>query len=87
MYLAGVFGIDQDVIQIDHNKDIKLVSKDLVDIALKTGGCVEKTEEYYLILEVAVSGAEGRLLLVTFLDSHPMIGTSEIQLSKPLGLA
>ncbi len=87
MWLVRVFGIDQDVIQIHHNKDIKLFSKDLVDVALKTSGCVGKSEGHYLVLEVAVSGAEGRLPLVTFLESHPMIVTSEIQLGKLLGLA
>ncbi len=78
MCLAGVFGIDQDIIQIHHNKDIKLFSEDLVDVALKTGGCIRKTEGYYLVLKVAVSGAKGHLLLVTFSDCHPMISTSEI---------
>ncbi len=78
MWLARVFGIDQDVIQLHHNKDIKLFSKDLVDVALKTGGCVGKSKGHYLVLEVTVSGAEGRLPLVTFSDSHLMIGTSEI---------
>ncbi len=84
MWLVEVFGIDQDVIQIHYNEDIKLFSKDLVDVALKTSGCVKKTEGHYLVLEVAVSGAEDYLSLVTFSDSHPMIGTSEIQLGKLL---
>ncbi len=80
-----VFGTDQDIIQIHHNEDIKLFSEDFIDVVLETGGCVGKSEGHYLVLEVAVSGAEGRFLLVTFSDSHPMIGTSEIQLGKPFG--
>ncbi len=87
MWLTKVFGIDQNLIQIHYNKNIKLFSEDLINVALKTGGCVEKFEGHYLVLEVAVSGAEGRLPLVTFSDSHLMVGTSEIQLSKPLGPA
>ncbi len=78
MWLAGVFSIDQDIIQLHHNKEIKLFSKILVDVALKTGGCVGKSEGHYLVLEVAVSGVKGRLPLVTFSNSHLMIGTSEI---------
>ncbi len=31
-----------------------------------------------MVLKVAVSGAEGRLLLVAFSDPHLMIGTNEI---------
>ncbi len=55
-----------------------LFGKDLVDIALKIGGCIRKTKRHYLVLEVAVSSTEGLLLLVTFSDSHLIIGTSKI---------
>ncbi len=44
-------------------------------------------EGYYLILEVAVSSAKNRLLFVTFSNPYSMIGTSQIQLDKQLGLA
>ncbi len=53
---------------------------------MKTGGCVGKAERHYLVLEVAVSGAKGRLLFVTFSNPHLMIGTSQVQLGKSLGL-
>ncbi len=36
MWLARIFGINQNVILIYYNKDIKFLNKDLVDIALKT---------------------------------------------------
>ena len=75
MWLASIFGVDQDVIQIHHNEDIKLFSKDLIDVALEASWCVRKAEKYYLVLEVAISSAESRLPLVTFPDSHPMVGT------------
>ncbi len=47
-----------------------------VDVALQTDGCVGKAKEYYLVLEMTVSGVESRFLLVTFSESHPMIDTS-----------
>ena len=78
MWLAWILDVDQDVIQIHHNKDIKLFSKDLVDIALKASGCVGKTKGYYLILKVAVFGAKDYLLLVTFSDFHLMVGISQV---------
>ena len=87
MWLAKVFGIDQDIISICYNKDIKLLSKNLVDVALKIGGCVEKTKRHYLVLEVAISNVEGRLPFVTFSNSYLMVDIIEIQLSKPLSLA
>ncbi len=67
MGLSCIFSIDQDIVQVHYNKDIKLFSKDLVDVALKTGKYVKKAKEYYLVLEVAVSDTKGRLLLVTII--------------------
>ena len=87
MWLARIFDIDQNVISIYHNKDIKLLSKDLIDIASKTSWYIEKAKKHDLVLQVAVSGVKNNLLLIVFLDFLPMIGTSEIQLGKPLGLA
>lgn len=44
MWLAWVFGEDQDVIQIYHNKDIKLFGKDRIDVILKTSGYIQKAK-------------------------------------------
>ena len=87
MWLAEIFGIDQDVIQIYYNKDIKLFSKDPVNIALKTSQYIKKTKKHDLVLEIAVSGVKGCFSLIIFLDSHLMIGISKSQLSKLLNLA
>ena len=87
MWLTRIFGIDQNVIQIHHNKDIKLFSKNLINVALKIGWYIEKAKRYDLVLKVAVSGMESHHPLVAFLDSHPMISISEIQLGKLLGPA
>ena len=87
MWLAKVLGINQDIIQIYHNKNIKLFSKNLVDIALKTSECIEKAKGHHLVFKITISGAESHLPLVTFSNSYLIIGTSEIQLGKLLGLA
>ncbi len=87
MELSWIFSIDQDVVQVHYNEDNKLFSQNFVDIALKTGGCIGNAEEHYLVLEVAVSGAKGRLPFVTFSNPHSMIGTRQIQLGKPFGPA
>ncbi len=87
MGLFWILNIDQDVVQIYYNKDIKLSRKNLVDVALKTSRYIGKAIMYYLVLEVAVFSAENRLLHVTFSDSHPMIGTIEFQVDKLFGSA
>ncbi len=76
MGLSWILSIDQEVIQVHYNEDIKLLSENLIDVALKTGGYVRKAEGHYLVLEVAVSGAKDRLPFVTFLNPYLMIGTS-----------
>ncbi len=78
MWLAWVLCVDQNLIQIHHNEGIKLFSKDLVDIALKTGWCIRKAKGHYLVLKVAISGVEGCLPFVTFSNPHSMVSTSEI---------
>ncbi len=85
--LSWIFSIDQDVIQVHYNKDIKLFNENFIDVALKTGGCIEKAEGHYLVLKVAVSGTKGRLLFIIFSNLHSMIGTNQIQLGKLLGPA
>ena len=38
--LVRVLGIDEDIIQIHYNKNIKLFSQDLIDITLKACRCI-----------------------------------------------
>ncbi len=87
MRLSWILSIDQDVIQIHYNEDIKLFSENLIDVALKTCGYIGKAKRHYLILEVVVSSVKDRLSFVTFLNPYSVIGTSQIQLGKPLGPA
>ena len=78
-----VFGVDKDIIQIHNNKDIKRFRKDLIDIALEYCRNVGQFKKYYLILEMTVSSPESSFLLISFVNSHPMIGIGEVKLGKP----
>ncbi len=78
MELSKILSIDQDFVQIHYNEDIKPFSENLVDVALKTGGCVGQAKGHYLVLKVAESGAKGRPPLITLSNSHLMIGTSQV---------
>lgn len=66
---------------------MKLLSKDIVNVTLEMGGYIGKAKKHYLVLKLAVSGAENSLPLITFSNSHRIIGTSEILPGKPLELA
>ena len=75
MALAQIFGVSQDVIQIYNGADIQSLSQNLVDVIL----------DYDWVLEMSVLGWEGGLLLIAFMDSHPIVGTSQVQLSEKFG--
>ena len=44
--LAWVLSIDENVIKVNHDKDIKFFSQNLVNIALEAGRCVGKPQRY-----------------------------------------
>ena len=84
MAFALILTVDEDIIHIHNDKNIELFRKDLVDVALECCRSVGQSERYYLILKVAVSSPESSLLLISITNSHPMIGTGEVELGKPL---
>ena len=83
--LAGVFGINQDVIEVDDNENIKFFHKDFVDVSLEAGRFVRRSERHDLILEIAVPCSEGYFPLVTLPNSHLMICVCQVHLGKTLG--
>ena len=88
VWLAWVFSIDQNVVQIHNDEDVELVSSfsaRLVDIALEAGRSAGKSKRHDLVLEVTVSGPKGGLTLIAFSNSHPVVGTGQVQLGKTLG--
>ena len=85
MWLACLFSIDQDVIQIHYDKDVKLFSEDFINVALKTGWSIGESKRHDLVLEVAVPSTKNSLSFVAFSNSHPIVDTSQIQLGKLLG--
>ena len=83
MAFALIFGVDEDIIQIHNDKNIKFFRKDLIDVALECCQSLGQFKRYYLIFEMAVSGPESSLLLISFTNSHPVISTSKVELGKP----
>lgn len=83
---AKVFGINQDVIQIHNDKNIKFLDKDLINVALKDGRGIGKSKKNDLILQIAVLGLEDYFPFGTFTNSYPVVCIFQIQQSKMLGL-
>ena len=84
--LARVLGIDEDIIWINDDENIKLFGQDLIDITLETGWCVGEPKRHYLVLKVAVLSLEGRFSFIALFYLHPMVSTYEIELGELFGL-
>ena len=77
-----VFGIDEDIIKIHNDKDIKFFCKDLIDVALECYQSVSQSKKHHLILKMVVSSPESSLLLISFANSYPVIGIGDVELGK-----
>ena len=86
MGLAWILAIDEDIISINNNKNIKLLGQDLIDITLKTGQCVEEPKKYYLVLKVAIFSLKDRFPFIALFYPHLMVSTCEIKLGELFGL-
>lgn len=76
--LSCILSIDQDIVQIHYNKDIKRFNKNLIDVALKIGGCIEKPKGHDLVFEINISGTKDYLLFNTFSNPHLVISIGKI---------
>ena len=81
--MALILGVDEDIIQIHNDKDIKFFRKNLINVALECCRNVGQPKRHYLILKVVVSDPESSLSLISFTNSYPVIGTGEVRLDKP----
>ena len=71
--LAEIFDVDQDVVQIYNNKDIKLFGQDLIDVTLEGGRSIEETKGHNLVLKMPIPSSNSHFPLVTFSDLYLMI--------------
>ena len=86
MSLAWVFSINEDIIEINNNKNVSLFGKDLVNVILKAGQYIEKPKKHYVVLKVAVSSAKSYFPFNAFFNPHIMLTTYEVGLGKLFGL-
>ena len=75
VWLAWILNIDQNVVSIYDNKNIKFFSKNLVDIVLKTGWSMGKAKRHNLILEIVIPSLKSSLLLISFSNFYLVVNT------------
>jgi hypothetical protein len=72
--MFSVFGwrirIDQNVVNIDKNTDVKEIRKDIIYKSLKRGGSVGKTKGHDCPFKGTILGSEDSLPFLTFVDSN-----------------
>lgn len=76
--LIKILDIYQNIVQIYNNKNVQLFSKNLVVLSLKASWCVKKSEKYFLVLKIAISGLKNTFLFIIFSISHLMIDIDQI---------
>ena len=82
MSLAQVFGVDNNVIKIKNDKNIKFFGQNLVNIALEADRCIGQPKKHYLILEVAVSSLKSRFPFIALFHPHLIVSTCEVKLGE-----
>ena len=85
--LPGIFGVNQDVIKVHNDKNIKFFYQNFIDIVLEVGGSIKMTEKHDLVFEMAIPHLKSYFPLVTIPNSHLIICICQVQLSKTLGAA
>lgn len=73
MYFSPTPSVDENVIIIHDNKNIKFPNQDFVNITLKCGWNISQIKNHYLVLKMAIAGFKRRLPFVALSDSHPML--------------
>ncbi len=79
---AFVLCVDEDVIEVHYDKNVKLLCQDLVDVTLKRSRRVDQSKRHDLIFEVTIAGPEGRFPFIAFPDPHLMVGIGQIELGE-----
>lgn len=66
MTLNNIFNINQDIVKINHSKNVKFFNQNNTNIAIKTGKYVKKTEKYNLVLKITILHLKNRFLYIIY---------------------
>ena len=73
MIFASIFGLDQNIIKVNNDKNVNFFYSDFFDIALKLGKSVKKSKKYKLILKIAILHLKNSFSFFTFSYSYFII--------------
>ena len=76
MALAQVVSVNENFIQVYNNKNIKLLSQNLVLVTLEMYQCIRKIKKNDLGLKVVIPGPKSGLPFITITKSHFVVSNS-----------
>lgn len=82
MFFSSAFGLDENIIEVYDNEDVKLFCQNLVNIALEGGRCIGQSKRYHLVFEVAIASPRGHFPFIAFFDSHLLVSIGLIKLGE-----
>ena len=79
-----VRGVDEYVIEVDHDAHIQHIYEDTVDKTLECSGSVSETKGHYQPLKGVIAGVEGGLPFISIGNADQIIHMSEIKFAIDL---
>jgi len=80
----GIVGVDEDIVQVNEDTNIKEVAKNVIHELLKGGWRIGESERHYTPFKGAIVSLECSFPFVTFTDSDKMVGVSEVNVREQL---
>jgi hypothetical protein len=77
--LARVFGVYQEVVEVDNQKFVMHIFEGIVHERLESGRSVGQAKGHNVVLKAAKLTAEGRLPLVALAHPHQMVCVREVE--------
>ena len=78
-------GVDQNVVNKNNDKLVQLWHKHRIHQVHEISRCIGKAKRHHQIIIESISGREGRLRYITWLDFDLMVTGTEINLREDFG--
>jgi hypothetical protein len=85
LVLGHIFGIDEYIIKIDNNTNIKEITENIIHKMLKSCGSIGKSKWHDKPLKWAIVSMESGLPFFTVSDPNKMISVVEVDFGKQVG--
>lgn len=84
MVFSIIIIINEDIVQINNDKNIELLAKKLVNVSLEAYQDIYQFEKNYLLLKVVRPSLKYCFLFIFFANTHLMVYIYKVELGKPL---